>query len=349
MKREDFYEEYANNLEGEYKAAYKKIDGMLHFMSGEFNSLGSNMSEVVDLLLTAQKEEKPVSSVLGDDLYAFCCGMINGTKFSIKECVIQYLFRLRFLVIGFLFLSFGDLVFPGEGEEISIIVVGIYISIVYLPLECLLSFLAFKLGKYVGEKGKICFYIKMGLQLVAWVVLVLQFTEIPVLMQLSDLVPLEMDTLLLTVLCGFIEWTKYQRKKAASEEEDIKLADLVFTEDFDESLYDELQKVYGKYQKKRTKRKKEVLDFVSWDEKKLKQFSIGDKWGSVFYCVLVLGFLGVSICTMEFESTFDFIIFLGLQIVTQVLIWRFISNFQKRLYMARLKLHKKIVEMSIEE
>ncbi len=227
MKREDFYNEYAQNLEGEYKEAYKKIDGMLLFMSSELNPLGSNMSEVVDLLLVAQNEGRTVNSVLGDDVYTFCSGIIKGTKFSVIEWFIQFLIRAKLIIAGLLFMSVMGVVFPIEGQNISAIAIGVCVSIVYIPVDGLLSYLSFHLGKYVGNKGKLFFYVKVGLQWVSLLIFVLLLPESSVFMQISNLIPLQMDIIVFSLLLCFTIWIQKKREKEASADEKIKFSELL--------------------------------------------------------------------------------------------------------------------------
>lgn len=349
MKREIFYDKYADSLEGEYKEAYKTVERMLALLTNEFSPLESNMSEIVDLLLSAQEESRPVNSVLGDDLYGFCCELVKGTKFSIKEWLIQLSIRTRFLMILFLFMSIADFVFPVEGENVSIIVLYGCIVLAVLPMDRLISYLSFKFGKYIWKQGKLILYVKAVLYFLILGGLWMLLPENAMFMQVSDLVPLEMDIVILSLLLCFVTWLKKQRKKITSLEENIKFSELVFDDDFIEKVLKNEEKAYAKYLRKCNKKEKVTLDIVSWHEKKLKEVEAGYKWGNLLYIIFIVAMLLGFFFAMEFETTIDLVVFVGIQIIVQVGILFCIGRFNRKLHISRREVHEKIVEVNGKE
>lgn len=72
MKRNLTYHDYAKKLEGEYAEAYEQIK--LYFDNCMLDPYAeeSCMMDIVELLLAAQKEQRPAYMVVGDDIAAFC-------------------------------------------------------------------------------------------------------------------------------------------------------------------------------------------------------------------------------------------------------------------------------------
>lgn len=68
------YEKYVGRLQGEYLEAFKKIE--MYFKSNEififYDDVDEAISEILDMLLMAQEESKPIDKVVGNDMKEFC-------------------------------------------------------------------------------------------------------------------------------------------------------------------------------------------------------------------------------------------------------------------------------------
>lgn len=80
MKRNLSYDDYAKKLEGEYTEAYEQIKLYFDNSSIEPYAKESSMSDIVELLLAAQAEQRPASTVVGDDIAAFCHDIVAENR-----------------------------------------------------------------------------------------------------------------------------------------------------------------------------------------------------------------------------------------------------------------------------
>lgn len=84
MKRELTYRDYADKLEGEYREAYEKIYIYVNSFLTTGEEIEAAMNDIVDLLLSAQKDGKPVETVVGKDLQTFVKVVVKGTKIQVE-------------------------------------------------------------------------------------------------------------------------------------------------------------------------------------------------------------------------------------------------------------------------
>ncbi len=346
MKREDLYDEYAKKLEGEYKEAYKTVDGMLSFMSGELDQLGTTMSEVVDLLLVAQEENRPVSSVLGDDLYVFCCQILKGSKISVKEAVIQRFISIRFFIIGALFFSITDLIYPVEENflrGIRLLILILPVSLVWLILDHILLYALRPLTKYVGKLGKLLSTLKIIIYLILIWKLYDVLWESNLAIQLDQFIPLKVEVVTLAILLCWILWIHNRRKKKCSQDEEVKFSDLLFNDEFVEMVFNNEQKAYAKYLKRCKKKEKVPMDIQLWYERELKIYAFLSKWGWVPYVVVSIAIILPGMINNEFPNILDRIGY----IVIFVLVFAWMSNcsvrFLRKNYICRKQIQDQMI------
>ncbi len=361
MKREDCYYEYAKNLEGEYKEAYKTVDKMLSFMSGGLNPLGSIMSEVVDLLIVAQEENRPVSSVLGDDLYAFCCEILKGNKISVKEIAIRFFIRIRIFVILNLLWCFGYVIFQVEEAGILLPELWLLTSPILMIFKYILSYALRPLGKYVGRVRNILISLKVIIELVIIWQLCYILLENPLLIQLSQLIPLKIKIGILSILLCWTLWISNQRKKKYSKDEEIKFSDLVFGEgvkfsdyvfdngDFLQSLLKEEQKLYVKYLKKCKKKGKVPMGIALWYDQELKKSKFYSKWGGLIYGAFAIELAIFGIIVFEFETGIHLLIYIVAQVIVQLFIGGIFICICKKSHKWKKQIQERMIETNSQE
>lgn len=130
------YEWIKDQLKGEYKEAFEKVELFSMVQDIDRNTDADMMMNLLDLLLTAQKEGKPVEKIIGKDIKHFCREYFEGYSWKSRLIEIpKYFYRISWLLVV---LSLLDL-FIQSGEknfncytavmDISGFVVGIVCSV----------------------------------------------------------------------------------------------------------------------------------------------------------------------------------------------------------------------------
>lgn len=135
-----------DRLKGEYKDAFQKVQ-----MYSTSNLIGEDteselMMELLDHMLMAQEEGKPVSTIVGDDIEGFC--EIFFSEYKLGNRFLDFLKSLRHLAWVMLIFAILDFLFGDGGlsnsSDISVIVIGglggsFLILIVYLLIRPLVK------------------------------------------------------------------------------------------------------------------------------------------------------------------------------------------------------------------
>ena len=90
-------------LKGEYKEAYERAVAYVTTKSYEGSFVDERMTELYDVLLTAENERKPVRNIIGDDYHSFLRSFFSD--FGIKERIFSIfaaLFRVTLIVLVFI-------------------------------------------------------------------------------------------------------------------------------------------------------------------------------------------------------------------------------------------------------
>ncbi len=120
MKRNLTYDDYAKKLEGEYAEAYEQVK--LYFDNCMLDPYAEEncMTDIVELLLAAQAEQRPASTVVGEDIAAFCHDTIEENRENFGKRVWRGIANTSFMlalmgVIGLIMLICDVIV----GKEIG--------------------------------------------------------------------------------------------------------------------------------------------------------------------------------------------------------------------------------------
>lgn len=90
-------------LKGEYKEAYDRAVAYVTTKNYEGSFVDERMTELYDMLLTAESERKPVRNIIGDDYQSFLRSLFSD--FGIKErlfSIFTALFRVAVIVLVFI-------------------------------------------------------------------------------------------------------------------------------------------------------------------------------------------------------------------------------------------------------
>lgn len=112
----DSYILYKENLHGEYKETFDKIELYILAQNIDVDSREERLGELLDIFISAQEDEKPVRKIVGNDLENFCKTFCFDL--GVKSKLVDFLGSLKIFVIFELICSLFDLV-PDPEENIS--------------------------------------------------------------------------------------------------------------------------------------------------------------------------------------------------------------------------------------
>lgn len=107
-------------LEGEYKEAFERVEAYAMLRGVDSETQEDRLMNLVDLLLTAQVEQKPVEKIVGKNIRHFCKDYF-GDYSALEHAVIgfpSWLYRGAWIIFIFCIL---DAVFPENEENFHII------------------------------------------------------------------------------------------------------------------------------------------------------------------------------------------------------------------------------------
>ena len=92
------YAFYTDQLKGEYADTFSKIEAFVHTRMVDEETEEDQLGELLDLFLSAQEKNTPVTDIVGDDLREFCSRLCEG--YTMKDTAVGFLERLYRLSIG---------------------------------------------------------------------------------------------------------------------------------------------------------------------------------------------------------------------------------------------------------
>lgn len=106
-----------DKLKGEYKEAFDKVEIYANVRNIDEVTQNDMLMELLDLFLTAQAEEKPVSKLVGSDLESFCNSFFSSYSMktylrSLPQKIYRFCWMILVLELIFYF---------GSEEEISLL------------------------------------------------------------------------------------------------------------------------------------------------------------------------------------------------------------------------------------
>ena len=105
------YDDYAQKLTNEYKSAYEKMAIYIEAILFPGDNLSVIMNEVVDLLLSAQEDSRPLEDVIGSDMKLFCNQLVKSHTNTPLHRIFQFLNAYRILsLIAFILTTIGLIV-----------------------------------------------------------------------------------------------------------------------------------------------------------------------------------------------------------------------------------------------
>lgn len=322
-----------DKLQGEYKAAFEQVE-----LYSTTNLIGVDadselMMELLDNMLTAQEEGKPVSQIVGDDIELFCTNFFSeykaGDRFVdflkgvYRIAWILFVFELLDLLLDLLYAEDkGALSGPSDiGPYLVGAALGIALDlVVYVLLRPLMR----RSKKIKPFDFSILFFVLIAVTLVLAVVFANRYS-IMVPRVAALLIPAIYIICFISVR-AYMNYRKYGTVKAPKQET-VSFTASVRT-NMEEELPGDFLKQFEKKNEKREKHGKMPLSEAEYLKKLDKTYNY--RKNAIVNCVIFGGITIMTIAAMtiggEFETMPDFIFFAVFLVALEGSICYFISK-----------------------
>ncbi len=324
------YIQYVEKLEGEYKEVFKKAEMFTGLKNMDGKHLDEMMMDLIDLLLTAQSEGKPVKKVVGTDLEKFCKSYFSGftTKYYLKEAP-RNLYRMMWFVFIFELLEVINFVINGEFQWMaSVSDVGGYLTgfltgwVFLVIANIILRPLMFRLKWLTSNVCSVIFIAGFVVCLIAS----LHVTEMVVL-QVPVLVSASISGGYVLIYFVVRSVWRYRHHGSIRKEKDpLEVPKPKFSEMVEKELPGQLLERYEKKNMRRMRKGKPLMtpeEYMDILRKENRRSEMSGKFW-VAGCVL---FLIVMIVNVAMDSTMvDTLFFIGILLVVEIpaaLLFRF--------------------------
>jgi len=316
-------DEYKLKLTGNYLNQYEAIEQYIECSDSMYNKKEECLEEILDLLLTAQENERLPEEVIGKDIKTFCDNVLKGINYHSSIFYIAVRFTaisFTALIVGIIFMALYN-VFGGQGTVVVRNQVSIIFTYGIALTTGLFDFLIdFYFRKQIAKNGKNKYIKFKGEIRLALVVLcsmlfsLIEETFVKKYTTLPRMLLIVVITLLLVAVVDCIErrggfdglnGSSYRKSK---DRELLKTA------------------LYLKYEKKsnRNIRKNKVYSVEYFAKKQKKEIEIGHVMQCILFpFIMAEVFLcGYSILAKELTSGIFilFILILGLMVINIKLI-----------------------------
>lgn len=332
---------HKDKLKGEYLEAFDKVElyGLVSSSIRE-ERYEDCMMNLLDMLLTAQENGKPVGKIIGNDIESFCKSYFEGYSFrenvrNLPKIIIRvawliFIIEMLDLMIA---LTSGDsesgAAFFGIKTDLGPYLLGLLFGSVVLEL------VAAAIKPFV-------FRIKwLSAAKVEWFLFLIMVGGLLVLF-LSDMdLTLETPLWLVLLISGayiavyysvtaYLNHKKYGSLRKPKDTTKISFWQQVH-ESVDRELPGELKKRYEKTNRKRAKKGKPLMtpeEYMAVLRKEAKWDKTGNFWGAVFGSGFVFGLCGGML--EGFESIADGVIFLVFLVLVEAAMWYWYAKSGKK-------------------
>ncbi|MEG0365697.1 MAG: DUF1048 domain-containing protein [Coprobacillus sp.] len=336
MKNDLLYDDYAKKLNKEYKEAYDQMSIYIEAAIIPGEDLSVMMNEVVDLLLSAQEDNRTIDSIIGNDMKYFCDQIIESHSNNITDKIFNFLSFYRILsIIAFALESFALVVDYLDGVKSPFtanVEMGGFVAAILIS-TFIMSVFKF-ITKHLVFKYK--WYTKKLDNILTVIILISLFVGIIFLPeQVNSLVPLPRWLFLPLMIVIYVACTIRKKKEKTRDIQEGTYYS------FDEVAYnaniETLRKRYNKYLKKCQKKNIQPKDVSNWYEERYVKDMRGETYGKIFFVLMVLIAIIGTIMTSELV---DGIIFAIILLCIEIPIYRFLDKGR----IARVKIHQNINE-----
>lgn len=287
----EYYSLYTDKLEGEYKETFQKIEAYCLMENVDTNSFNEQMMHLLDIFMNAQAKNRPVKSVVGNNLELFCKNFCSG--FEVKHRlfeIVDYGKRMAWIILFFTLLDFTvaweeEMSFWEMKTSIGGWIAGAVFSIIFSRI---LGMFAQKLMFRI-KKFSVGFY--------TFIEFVIFISVLVLLLVCSDIENMYCP-IWMVLLCCIVYLVVYYicNRKRKENVQKVKFSDTVAAQ-MPQALMDR----YEKQNKRLIKRGKEPYTEAEYIQKIKKRLEREKKW-ITFYAVCPLIIVLVFEIFMEFEN-----------------------------------------------
>ena len=299
------YSTYVNNLEGEYKDTFQKVEAYCDvILDYDIDTREEILSYILDDFLNAQKDNIPIQKIIGNDIIKYCDNTCSGISF--KYHIKRYIKNIESYSYVILFFVLID-VFIAISKNNSIFDIKFNISI-YLTsfiVMLLTSLVFFKIEKQIIKyrlikNKRIKKYSQMSLLVFLIIILIITFMAFELVQKytiISWYVP-TLSVLIISILGIGLSKIIYRNDNK------IKYYDISYL--VDEEIKNN-QKRFKKINNRNIKNKKELITESNYLKKAIKDYknrryymSLGALISSIILCIEILPDYSIKIFFYQF-------------------------------------------------
>lgn len=330
----DSYNNYVNKLSGEYKSVFSDIETFGWTVDIDSILFEEKMSELLDVFISAQEENREVGSIIGDDVNTFCRNFFDEIpKISRVREFFDSIKRVAWCILVF---DIIDILVCMGSEEESVSDISSLLFL-FFGAYVLSRLLEMGVRKSIYKKDKMNYKkrrtIVVGVDIVLMVLLLFiasKFME--GLLNISSIV--EVSVLAVYLIIYYL--VNHKRLKADKKvRPEVSFSDRIANE-----LAPAMQKKFDKKNAKLMKKGKTPYtwqEFVENENRETNKLPKVAKFYLVLPIIIILIMLVIMISTGCFESTIDIFTFVGIVLIVEYLIMFFFYKVEMNSYKARVK------------
>lgn len=330
----DSYNNYTNKLTGEYKSVFSDIETFGWTVDIDNILFEEKMSELLDVFISAQEENKGVDSIIGEDVNTFCNNFFDEIpKISMVREFFDSIKRLAWWI---LVIDVIDILMCIESEEKSVSDISSLLFL-FFGSYVLSRLLAMGVRKLLYRKGKMNYRKRRAIVIVTEMVLIVLLMIIA-LKYIDDLliIPSTVEVPVLTVYLIIYYLVNHKRLKADKEErKKIGFFEIV-ADDFSLGMQKKFEKKNAKLIKK-GKIPYTWQEFVEKESKDTENIPKIARFYLVCPIIITVAMLGIMIPTNGFESATDIFSFVEIMLIVEYAIMILFYKVEMNLYKTRAR------------
>lgn len=305
MKIEEMYSEYIDLLQDEYKDTFLRIDVYISSSNLVVDDPNDIMEEVLDLLLSAQENNKSIEDIIGNDLENFCNQLIESRRQPLSEKIFSFLVWLRYIILGFGILEVINLIIDYSDHVHDPLLVNVEVG--FLSSGILIGIIFGNIYNYMRRKFVFkykWFTSKLDNILIAIIILALII--------IIFLFPDNFSRFLIMpryifIPLSFVLYVILSKKK--EKEDKTEISDMVYNENI---------KRYRKLYEKEN-----VEDVKEWYEKR---YNKEIKYQKIFTILLGLLLIGIILFQIYIDGLMEGMIFGSILFIIEIPIYKFFKK-----------------------
>lgn len=313
-----------DKLKGEYKEAFDKVEIYANVRNIDEVTQNDMLMELLDLFLTAQAEEKPVSKLVGSDLESFCnsffssCSMKTYLR-SLPQKIYRFCWMILVLELIFYFGSEEEISLLHGTVDVSGYLCGIAVG-VFVGLLCNVFIRPFLFRWKWLTSGKFSAFVLLltfGL-IVAGVILldgyILELPLFPLLLVTGVYIIIY---IVARSIWRYRSYGSIRKEKSLMENSGFRQVKEGIKEAVEE-MPEELVARFHKKNEKRQKKGKERMTPEEYMEQLHRENVRARKGDYIGPAIVILFVLGLIIQTALTSTLFDTLIFIAVMIAAEI-------------------------------